>query len=366
MIKRNNSKSNLNMIKKIVRIKNGFKHMLKWTNISQFSYCDLKLNVYLCDSNGNELIAEIQFLLSFMLVLKQMQHSTYSLLRRREFIDGVTNLLYFGNINTENESMKISNPTKHLRNIKKVSTMIENRDFGQFSNEILLSNSKSIFYINNKIPLLYELNRQSWIKASKLLLSSLIHYNFHINDNGSSNGQFVANYFNYSDNSSSSLASSSSTASTGIALTFYGINLKSLSKNKHDSHHSLIKGILKSKYFDEIKDEMIVYNCVLNDCFEYLWLLKQNRSNDKGIVNGINFWHERKTNGFTPLTKLLTSKHCSQRWIQLLLSFDNVDIHLPCRNKDPNYFGAMPLNLVGDKDEWKKLLINHMKMRSDA
>ena len=66
----------------IVRIKNGF---TQYSNKNR-QYCDIKLNV-LIKGKKNNIIGEIQFLLSPMLKFKKRQHSLYSIERQKTFID---------------------------------------------------------------------------------------------------------------------------------------------------------------------------------------------------------------------------------------------------------------------------------------
>ena len=52
-------------IKKIVRIKNGFKNLSSNMPLHKYNYQDIKINV-LIEYNNMSLIAEIQFLIKFM------------------------------------------------------------------------------------------------------------------------------------------------------------------------------------------------------------------------------------------------------------------------------------------------------------
>ena len=62
----------------ILRIKNGFSSVIdSWKSYQDAEYCDIKLNLRYTDSNGNGMIVEAQFLLSFLLKAKKMGHKLY-------------------------------------------------------------------------------------------------------------------------------------------------------------------------------------------------------------------------------------------------------------------------------------------------
>ena len=91
-----------------------------------------------------------------------------------------------------------------------------------------------------------------------------------------------------------------------------------------------------------------MYDCVCQNNFEYLQFLMQYRRNDSGLINGINKCDKDKTDGFTPLTKLVTSDHCNKKWLMLLLSFSNIDINKRCQNE--KYMAKHVLELVENKE----------------
>ena len=92
------------VIKKIVRIKNGFKRINGWFNnknnkpeidVNKCGYADIKLNVIISSKTGSKtaLIGEIQFMLKWMLSAKAIAHSWYGILRRDEFIENVNSMI---------------------------------------------------------------------------------------------------------------------------------------------------------------------------------------------------------------------------------------------------------------------------------
>ena len=66
IIDKNKESTNDNCIIKIIRIKNGFIGLnSKLSNLNNYDYADIKMNV-LIEFNKMRMIAEIQFLLKFM------------------------------------------------------------------------------------------------------------------------------------------------------------------------------------------------------------------------------------------------------------------------------------------------------------
>ena len=102
-----------------------------------------------------------------------------------------------------------------------------------------------------------------------------------------------------------------------------------------------------------------MYNCVRDNLYEYLWLLREYRQNDIGLWKGINKCDLEKTEGFTPLTKLIVSNHCNQDWLTLLLSFPSINVNHRCENKDERYFGKHALDLIKD-ERLKNILVSRL------
>lgn len=101
----------------------------------------------------------------------------------------------------------------------------------------------------------------------------------------------------------------------------------------------------------------MLYHCINNNLYQYFALLCKYRKTDIGIVNGVNKSDFVETDGYTPLTRLLTSDHCSNEWLSLLLSFDNIDLNKRCKKKG-KHFNKHPLELA--KDEFKQMVIDRM------
>ena len=95
----------------------------------------------------------------------------------------------------------------------------------------------------------------------------------------------------------------------------------------------------------------MIYDCVCANHFEYLSLLIKYRYNDTGISDGINKCDEEKTDGFTPLVKLLQSDFCDADWISLLLNAPNMDLNKRCKGKHP-------LQYVNN-DEYRQLFFDN-------
>ena len=65
----NNGK--IRCISSIVRVKNGFKEIETWNDLSEFGYRDLKINILITNDNI-AVCGELQFLLDWMLHAKKM------------------------------------------------------------------------------------------------------------------------------------------------------------------------------------------------------------------------------------------------------------------------------------------------------
>lgn len=118
------SGNKMKCIKRILRIKNGFKVFKDSIKMEDCEYRDIKINVLIGNKNNSKQImgfvlffhlflclvnsnlkplyafvcvvlitySEIQFLIGFMLDIKRKGHSLYGIARRKEFIDNVKSL----------------------------------------------------------------------------------------------------------------------------------------------------------------------------------------------------------------------------------------------------------------------------------
>ena len=246
------------------------------------------------------------------------------MIRRGEFVDNVTNLFKENHI--------------HSHNASTIDTelIIAQRDILVFKNELLL-NGPSMMNIdsNNKDtkPLLYRLNESKWWLASNLLFSNIFHYDYA----NQCNNEFIKKYLNCPN--------------TVTKASFYGIDLNILKRDNTSNKNSasnIISKFLKSSHFNEITNEYIIYECVVNNYYDYLKLLLKYRSNDSGIINGINICNAKETDGFSPLMKLVLSGHCDAGWLQLLLSFKNVNVNIQCQNEQ--YNGKTVENMTNESE----------------
>lgn len=185
-------------------------------------------------------------------------------------------------------------------------------------------------------PLLLSLNRYGWFEGSNFVLTHI--YDFDKSHN--LNGIFVKKYLNMAQ----------CIQFNDTDCLFFGIDLnstkmqaecKDVYNNNNTNAREFIVRIIKSKELNEIKNEKFVYYCVLHRLFDFLQLIFEYRSDDLGIINGINCYHD----GFTPLLKLVTSMWLDDgdahlingnvaKWLNLLLSVKNIDINLKCLNKN--------------------------------
>ena len=126
----------------------------------------------LVESNGKAIIGEMQFLLKFFLKAKSMGHSLYGIVRRREFIDDVVNMIEFSKLKS---NFKMT-----------MNDCILKHNYSQLCNEILINNDSLLFeYDNyndsnskssNKKPFLYLLMENDWEKGSKLFYTAVLHF----------------------------------------------------------------------------------------------------------------------------------------------------------------------------------------------
>ena len=93
--------------------------------------------------------------------------------------------------------------------------------------------------------------------------------------------------------------------------------------------YSIISTLIKHSEF-EVFDTNVMYKVCRNDCFEYMQLLLKYCKNDSGIMKGINQYYDKR---LTPLMSLLFRKHCNVKYLNAFLSFDGIDINLPCKDK---------------------------------
>ena len=333
-------------IKKILRVKNGFNKFRNVNNIksiklSDCEYNDIKINVLISNKDGSiQIIGEIQWLLNIMKSVKEKGHSLYSLVRSKEFMDDVNSIS-----NRDENNDNNSDDSSFLEDI------ISTHDLGKFTEYLFggnynIVNEYSIYGAVNRFEelLLHKLLRMGWYKGAKLLLSHM--YHLLRTNNNSSVTNSIKKYLNNS----------------GVIFidmdkqSFFGINLRWLENSKNETSSSISDIIgnyfLNSQYFNEIKDESLIYNCVKYNFFKFASLLLKYRSDDSGILNGINY--NKTKDSQTPLFLLLISQHCSKDWINLLLSFENIDINIEC-----NYNGTKcNAKSVVKNEEWLNIIVS--------
>ena len=224
---------------------------------------------------------------------------------------------------------------------------------------------------SGQAKLLTRLCQLQWVNACELLLANLIHFNnysqnYHhslknqaaVNvveekaenkNNDDDKDKFIVQYLNYTDNvrfddffglSSQVFESKTMTDVNDLSLVnVIGVGRKDSSQEKYIN---LMKLLLTNQYFQGIKNDNLIYNCVCNNKFEYLSLIIQFRNNkhDAGIIGGINKEFSVINNSsksdtapvnITPIGKLLSSSHCNPEWIQLIESIEGFD------SSDPVY-----------------------------
>ena len=89
----------------------------------------------------------------------------------------------------------------------------------------------------------------------------------------------------------------------------------------------MVEAIMESQYFYGLSQidysEAIISSLCSKDCYYYLYLiLKYSFKNEICIINGINY---KALFDNEPLIKLIKSKHCNIKWLNLLLFNINYD-----------------------------------------
>lgn len=189
-------------LSKIVRIKNSFCDILDWQNENDAHYCDIKLNVIFDAPNGNNShIAEIQFLLKFLLHAKRLGHKYYSVKRRELFINSIYNNVY--NINND-----------YYRYQNKIIALINDNNINELSNQLFLKPHivLSMFAKGGKsnqddIPLLYFVGLKQNLKMLELLLNNLFHVQNVLLKIQDKNKSFLKKYFDFATLANSQIIS---------------------------------------------------------------------------------------------------------------------------------------------------------------
>ena len=73
-----------------------------------------------------------------------------------------------------------------------------------------------------------------------------------------------------------------------------------------------------------------MYKVCYKNCHQYLKLLSKYCKQDSGILTGINQYNDGR---LTPLMTLLFRKHCNKKYLSTFLTFDGIDVNLPCKDK---------------------------------
>ena len=150
-----NENENNNVIKKVVRRKNGFYRKIQresWNmQLSLFDYCDIKLNVII-EYFDIQIIGEIQFLLEFMLMAKKKGHSIYGFIRNEDYFKQLNQIS-----NDENQFYLQFQKIILLKNIKQFSSFLQN-----------CSNKEKSIVEKQKDKLILLIKQNQWKKGLKL------------------------------------------------------------------------------------------------------------------------------------------------------------------------------------------------------
>lgn len=67
------------------------------------------------------------------------------------------------------------------------------------------------------------------------------------------------------------------------------------SEEDSDARIELIVDYYLKSPFVEMNDDLIVYNCAVNNLFSFLQLLLSHRSDDSAVIKGVNICDSEKT-----------------------------------------------------------------------
>ena len=310
----NGNNKNRSSIIDIVRVKNGFKNILNWKNMNDSEYCDIKFNVIVKDEINNECqVAEVQFLLDWLLKAKKIGHKLYGVVRNEEYIINVNDL--------------IDNDLDYGKYKSKIMSLVKNKNVNHFGKEMMLRPNYLLSIIHNEMedeesysgdfgirPILYYTSNSvnHSLKMFDYCLASIFHFGIDIlgtianndklasttsktADNEKENtlntvssldpntsvnttqaapgDEFLTKYFNFKDNKS-----------TMFQQMFWGLDTRGMryDKRKCATIYKLIDTIMKSNYFkgmseksvkQSIVTQSIIYYCCHSRAYDYLQLL---------------------------------------------------------------------------------------------
>ena len=262
---------------KIARIKNGFTNILKWKNVDDASYVDIKFNIVYVDKNTDErMIIEAQFLLEFLLTAKKMGHKLYAVNRQDAFINNVTNQVY-----------GVDNNYELYKN--KINKLVNNLDVNNFVKECFWRPNMVVSIINrnqtkfgkiyfspllNTIGLLTHVkkNRKSGFKLYQFFLNCLHHFGTVVLDEkevskDEKNHTFLQRYFRFSHFDNLIVHSDA----------FWGISTKNID-SKNSIKYKIVDSIMNQSYFSYFRNtrdgaDMILMRSINQDGYYYMSLL---------------------------------------------------------------------------------------------
>lgn len=333
--------NNAMCIKKVLRVKNGFKSIKEWKSAEHANYVDIKFNVVI-EYNNQCIIGELQFLLKFLLKAKKIGHKLYGIIRRREFIDSTYEMIKCDSNYNEYKS--------------KIYTMIANSDSGQLIRHLVLSPNTILSMIKDKVlahivPMLFYCNYHATLQECKLFdlfWSCMYHFQNNLlfdeidsNLNSSSNGKskpFFEKYLEYNE-----------CKETHTKNLFYGVRLYSYQGtppvNEDSIGYRICDKIMKSDYFKGIKlnkDTIgLLWTAVMdsNDnksgWYQFINLLLKYENKNEEWINCDKVYNYQADHvmDYTPLMQLSKNKEFDEKWFDLLFDFSyNLDLTMKNKN----------------------------------
>ena len=334
----------------ILRIKNGFNNILKWDNVNDSGYVDVKINVLIQDIKSKQtMIGEIQLLLSWLLIAKKKGHKLYGIKRKDNFIFDSCNKIY--DIDGDYEKYK-----------SKMCVLIGKNDYKSCGIELLLQPNLVLSLVTKdwvaEGPIMQECgklyNRNTNTKLFDIFLSTLYYYN--------------KTYFSESNrNILKQVLNFNQCRKIFKSTDFWRMTVYDM-KHSKSRKSKWFKCIFTSDEFDGIGEMEDLYTklsfgfwCDLNG-FDWLKLVVESvgkkAKHDIVIGNGINHKNSSRKGGY-PLISLLMKSHCDVEWLNLFFlacKVSNKQVDQERMERAIEMCGEKELN----KPQWKSIIEQYM------
>ena len=316
---------------KVVRIKNGFANVLKWKDINDATYCDIKLIdkttpmtqmvwIYFLCTNVSHVFwcnvllflvysGEVQFLQKWLLKAKKIGHKLYSVVRRQEFIDCICDMMQ-DDTNYNHYRLKIQSLIKSENINYLIKEMVWRPNVVSISQplrEIRNHEESGGYGFNNENNC-----NDNRFKLNKLYLGSLLHFSYNILNMEKNGAIFFENYFNRIEIA----------YDTKDFMGFRGLHKDKYTTLEYFLNNKYYNGITEYKKISSWKSCQLLYRCCYFNDFEYAKLLVKYKDKCKLIIDkGVNYSYSDSSKQEYPLLIIINSKRgaCQDRWFKFLL-----------------------------------------------